>query len=46
MSLVRKGILIKEEEEENLYSFDYRLVPYIQEKAKLEYGFAAKQTHM
>ncbi|HEY9386753.1 MAG TPA: hypothetical protein VIP70_06920, partial [Nitrososphaeraceae archaeon] len=42
MSLVQKGILTKEK---NLYSLDYRLVPYMREKVILEYGFAAKQTY-
>ena len=42
MSLVQKGILIKEE---NLYSLNYRLVPYMRKKVKLEYGFTAKLTY-
>jgi hypothetical protein len=42
ISLVDKGILAKNKD---LYSIDYRLVPYMQRKAKLEYGFAVKETY-
>ncbi len=41
ISLVDKGILAKNKD---LYSIDYRLISYMQRKAKLQYGFAVKQT--
>jgi len=43
ISLVDKGLLLKNKE--GLYSIDYRLVPYMRKKVKLEYGFAAKGTY-
>jgi hypothetical protein len=43
ISLVDKGLLLKNKE--GLYSIDYRLVPYMRKKVKLEYGFAAKETY-
>jgi hypothetical protein len=41
ISLVDKGILAKNKD---LYSIDYRLISYMRRKAKLQYGFAVKQT--
>jgi hypothetical protein len=43
ISLVDKGLLLKNKE--GPYSIDYRLIPYIRKKVKLEYGFAAKETY-
>jgi hypothetical protein len=42
ISLVDKGILAKNKD---LYSIDYRLASYMRRKAKLQYGFAVKQTY-
>jgi hypothetical protein len=42
ISLVDKGVLVKNKD---TYSIDYRLVSYIRRKAKLEYGFAVKETY-
>jgi hypothetical protein len=42
ISLVDKGILAKNKD---LYSIDYRLISYMRRKAKLQYGFAVKQTY-
>ena len=42
MSLVVKGILIKEE---HIYSLHYRLIPYLRKKVILTYGQALKETY-
>ena len=42
ISLVDKGILAKNKD---IYSINYRLISYMQRKAKLEYGFALKETY-
>lgn len=43
ISLVDKGILAKNKE--GLYSIDFRLIPYMHKKIKLEYGRAVKETY-
>lgn len=42
ISLVDKGVLAKNK---GIYSIDYRLVPYMHKKIKLEYGVAVKKTY-
>jgi hypothetical protein len=43
ISLVDKGILAKNKE--GLYSIDFRLIPYMRKKIKLEYGLAVKEIY-
>ncbi len=42
IQLVDKGVLLKNKD---IYTIDYRLASYIRRKAKLEYGFAVKETY-
>jgi hypothetical protein len=41
ISLVDKGIILAKDKD----LIDYRLVSYMRKKAKLEYGFAVKETY-